>query len=126
LHPCIYQADLVIADLLTLTTHVFDEFGVRHALRPNTTTIVIVIAESVLLQRIPVDLSSFVVRKYGHGDEATRAAEAQRFAAHVSGGVAQDGRDRNAPPTRRARNRPRNRQPGVSVSARHDAIRLRR
>jgi len=77
----IYQADLVIADLSTLNANVFYELGVRHALRPNTT---IVIAESVLIQRIPFDLSSFVVHKYEHGGESISTAEQQRFVAHLS------------------------------------------
>lgn len=77
----IYHADLVIADLSTLNANVFYELGVRHALRPNTT---LVIAESVLIQRIPFDLSSFVVHKYEHGGESINAAEQQRFVAHLA------------------------------------------
>ena len=77
----IFQADLVIADLSTLNANVFYELGVRHAQRPNTT---IIIAESVLVQRIPFDLSSFVVHKYEHGGEAIGDAERQRFVAHLS------------------------------------------
>ena len=77
----IYQADLVIADLSTLNANVFYELGVRHAQRPNTT---IIIAESVLVQRIPFDLSSFVVHKYEHGGESISEAEQQRFVAHLS------------------------------------------
>jgi hypothetical protein len=53
----IYEADIVIADLSTLNANVFYELGVCHAQRPNTT---IIIAESVLMQSIPFDLSSFV------------------------------------------------------------------
>ena len=49
----IYQADMVIADLSTLNANVFYELGVRHAQRPNTT---VIIAESVLVQKIPFDL----------------------------------------------------------------------
>lgn len=78
----IFEADLVIADLSTLNANVFFELGVRHAQRPNTT---IIIAESVLLQHIPFDLSSFVVHKYEHGGEAIDAAEQQRFVDHLSG-----------------------------------------
>ncbi|MBL8351633.1 MAG: DUF4071 domain-containing protein [Burkholderiaceae bacterium] len=77
----IYQADIVIADLSTLNANVFYELGVRHAQRPNTT---IIIAESVLVQRIPFDLSSFVVHKYVHGGEAISAAEQQRFVGHLA------------------------------------------
>ena len=77
----IFQADLVIADLSTLNANVFYELGVRHAQRPNTT---IIIAESVLVQRIPFDLSSFVVHKYEHGGESIDPAEQQRFVAHLA------------------------------------------
>ena len=78
----IYQADLVIADLSTLNANVFYELGVRHAQRPNTT---IIIAESVLVQRLPFDLSSFVVYQYEHGGDKIDAAEQQRFVAVLSG-----------------------------------------
>ena len=78
----IYEADLVIADLSTLNANVFYELGVRHAQRPNTT---IIIAESVLVQRIPFDLSTFVVNKYEHGGESIDAAEQQRFVAVLAG-----------------------------------------
>ena len=78
----IYEADLVIADLSTLNANVFYELGVRHAQRPNTT---LIIAESVLVQRIPFDLSSFVVHKYEHGGEAIDEAEQQRFVALLAG-----------------------------------------
>ncbi|MEK8052868.1 TRAFs-binding domain-containing protein [Ideonella sp. DXS22W] len=77
----IYHADIVIADLSTLNANVFYELGVRHAQRPNTT---VIIAESVLVQRIPFDLSTFVVHKYEHGGEAIAEAEQQRFVAHLS------------------------------------------
>ena len=42
----------MIADLSTLNANVFYELGVRHAQKPNTT---VVIAESVLVQKIPFD-----------------------------------------------------------------------
>lgn len=77
----IYEADLVIADLSTLNANVFYELGVRHALRPNTT---IIIAESVLVQKIPFDLSAFVVHQYVHGGESISAAEQLRFVAHLA------------------------------------------
>ena len=57
----IYAANIVIADLSTLNANVFYELGVRHAQQPNTT---IILAESVLMQRIPFDLSSFVIHQY--------------------------------------------------------------
>ena len=78
----IYEADLVIADLSTLNANVFYELGVRHAQRPNTT---LIIAESVLVQRLPFDLSSFVVNQYEHGGESIDEAEQQRFVALLSG-----------------------------------------
>ncbi|MDT7838180.1 DUF4071 domain-containing protein [Aquabacterium sp. OR-4] len=77
----IYHADIVIADLSTLNANVFYELGVRHAQRPNTT---IIIAESVLVQRIPFDLGSFVVHKYEHGGESISESEQQRFVAHLA------------------------------------------
>ncbi len=77
----IYHADIVIADLSTLNANVFYELGVRHAQRPNTT---VIIAESVLVQRIPFDLSSFVVHKYEHGGETISESEQTRFVAHLS------------------------------------------
>ena len=78
----IYQADLVIADLSTLNANVFYELGVRHAQRPNTT---LIIAESVLIKRLPFDLSSFVVHQYEHGGETISAAEQTRFVALLAG-----------------------------------------
>jgi hypothetical protein len=77
----IYQADIVIADLSTLNTNVFYELGVRHAQRPNTT---VIIAESVLMQSIPFDLSSFVIHQYEHGGEEIVTGEQERFVGHLS------------------------------------------
>ena len=77
----IYEADIVIADLSTLNANVFYELGVRHAQRPNTT---IIIAESVLMQRIPFDLSSFVIHQYEHGGEEISPKEQERFVKHLS------------------------------------------
>ena len=77
----IYQADIVIADLSTLNANVFYELGVRHAQRPNST---IIIAESVLMQSIPFDLSSFVIHQYEHGGEEIVAGEQERFVGHLS------------------------------------------
>lgn len=77
----IYEADIVIADLSTLNANVFYELGVRHAQRPNTT---IIIAELVLMQKIPFDLSSFVIHQYEHGGEEISAGEQERFVNHLS------------------------------------------
>ncbi len=77
----IYEADIVIADLSTLNANVFYELGVRHAQRPNTT---IIIAESVLMQRIPFDLSSFVIHQYEHGGEEISVKEQERFVNHLA------------------------------------------
>ena len=77
----IYHADIVIADLSTLNANVFYELGVRHAQKSNTT---VIIAESVLIQRIPFDLSSFVVHKYEHGGDNISAPEQERFVGHLS------------------------------------------
>ena len=77
----IYEADIVIADLSTLNANVFYELGVRHAQRPNTT---IIIAESVLMQTIPFDLSSFVIHQYEHGGEEISAKEQARFVGHLA------------------------------------------
>jgi hypothetical protein len=76
----IYEADIVIADLSTLNANVFYELGVRHAQRPNTT---IIIAESVLMQSIPFDLSSFVIYQYEHGGEEIVIGEQERFLGHL-------------------------------------------
>lgn len=92
----IYAADYVIADLSTLNANVFYELGVRHAQRPNTT---IIIAEELLLSRIPFDLSSFVVHAYAHGGASIAAAEQTRFVGHLSGVL---GRIRAAEEARRA------------------------
>ena len=77
----IYAANIVIADLSTLNANVFYELGVRHAQQPNTT---IILAESVLMQRIPFDLSSFVIHQYEHGGEEIGAGEQKRFVTHLS------------------------------------------
>lgn len=77
----IFEADLVIADLSTLNANVFYELGVRHAQRPNTT---VLIAESLLLERIPFDLSSFVIHQYEHGGEEIGAPEQERFVSYLS------------------------------------------
>jgi hypothetical protein len=77
----IYEVDIVIADLPTLNAKVFYELGVRHAQRPNTT---IIIAESVLMQRIPFDLSSFVIHQYEHSDEEIGGGEQERFVGYLS------------------------------------------
>jgi len=82
MYQWIYQADFVIADLSTLNANVFYELGVRHAQRPNTT---IIIAESVLMQKIPFDLSSFVIHQYQHGGDEIAAAEQERFVGHLAG-----------------------------------------
>ncbi|AUH64210.1 TRAFs-binding domain-containing protein [Paracoccus zhejiangensis] len=77
----IFQADLVIADLSTLNPNVFYELGVRHAQRPNTT---VIIAESLLLQRIPFDLSSFVIHQYAHGGDEIDGEEQARFVPYLA------------------------------------------
>ncbi|MFV0299699.1 MAG: hypothetical protein ACK5IP_02240, partial [Paracoccus sp. (in: a-proteobacteria)] len=77
----IFQADLVIADLSTLNPNVFYELGVRHAQRPNTS---VIIAESLLLQRIPFDLSSFVIHQYEHGGDVIAEEEQARFVPYLA------------------------------------------
>ena len=78
----IYEADIVVADLSTLNANVFYELGVRHAQKPNTT---IIIAESVLMSKIPFDLSSFVIHQYHHGGDEIAPEEQERFVAHLAG-----------------------------------------
>lgn len=78
----IYEADIVVADLSTLNANVFYELGVRHAQKPNTT---IIIAESVLMSKIPFDLSSFVIHQYHHGGDEIVPEEQERFVAHLAG-----------------------------------------
>ncbi len=104
----IYQADIVIADLSTLNANVFYELGVRHAQRPNTT---VIIAESVLMERIPFDLSSFVIHQYEHGGEEISAREQERFVAHLSDVLAkivavEQRRKRKAPQVQRESDSP--------------------
>lgn len=104
----IYEADIVIADLSTLNANVFYELGVRHAQRPNTT---IIIAESVLMQRIPFDLSSFVIHQYEHGGEGISVKEQERFVNHLSEVLAkiiaaEQRRQETAPPARRESDSP--------------------
>ncbi len=77
----IYAADIVVADLSTLNANVFYELGVRHAQKPNTT---IIIAESVLMSKIPFDLSSFVIHQYHHGGDEIAPQEQERFVAHLA------------------------------------------
>ena len=100
MYTWIYKADFVIADLTTLNANVFYELGVRHALRPHTT---LVIAESVLVDKLPFDLSSFVVHRYEDSDTLLRvyapggdrtaavivAAEEERFVHHLSDSLGQ-------------------------------------
>jgi tetratricopeptide (TPR) repeat protein len=78
----IYEADIVVADLSTLNANVFYELGVRHAQKPNTT---IIIAESVLMSKIPFDLSSFVIHQYRHEGEEIAPQEQERFVTHLAG-----------------------------------------
>lgn len=66
MHEWICLADFVIADLTTLNANVFYELGVRHALRPSTT---LILADRKLMDRIPFDLSSFIVHAYDHPDD---------------------------------------------------------
>ena len=82
MYKWIYEADFVIADLSTLNANVFYELGVRHAQKPHAT---IIIAESVLMQKIPFDLSSFVIHQYEHGGEEIAEAEQKRFVDHLEG-----------------------------------------
>ena len=77
----IFEADIVVADLSTLNANVFYELGVRHAQKPNTT---IIIAESVLMSKIPFDLSSFVIHQYHHGGDDIAPEEQERFVAHLA------------------------------------------
>ncbi|MFQ1701961.1 tetratricopeptide repeat-containing protein [Loktanella agnita] len=72
----IFAADYVIADLSTLNANVFYELGVRHAQRPNRT---LIIAEEMLMTRVPFDLSSFVVHQYRHDGDKITQAEQDRF-----------------------------------------------
>lgn len=77
----LFDADIVVADLSTLNANVFYELGVRHAQKPNTT---IIIAESVLMQKLPFDLSHFVIHQYQHGGDEIAEADRKDFVAHLS------------------------------------------
>ncbi len=81
MYQWLYEADIVIADLSTLNANVFYELGVRHAQKPNTT---IIIAEMVLMSKIPFDLSSFVIHAYEHGGDEIAPAEQERFVTHLA------------------------------------------
>ena len=81
MYQWIYEADFVIADLSTLNANVFYELGVRHAQKPNTT---LIIAESVLMTKIPFDLSSFVLHQYVHGGDKIAEEEQERFVGYLS------------------------------------------
>ncbi|MEA3208192.1 MAG: hypothetical protein QOE70_1249 [Chthoniobacter sp.] len=80
----LYDADIVVADLSTLNANVFYELGVRHAQKPNTT---VIIAESVLMQKIPFDLSHFVIHQYQHGGDEIAKEDREKFTAHLTGVV---------------------------------------
>ncbi len=81
MYQWLYEADMVIADLSTLNANVFYELGVRHAQKPNTT---IIIAEMVLMSKIPFDLSSFVIHAYEHAGDQIAEEEQERFVAHLA------------------------------------------
>ena len=81
MYQWLYEADIVIADLSTLNANVFYELGVRHAQKPNTT---VIIAESVLMSKIPFDLSSFVIHSYDHAGDEIAADEQKRFVDHLA------------------------------------------
>ena len=81
MYQWLYEADIVIADLSTLNANVFYELGVRHAQKPNTT---VIIAESVLMSKIPFDLSSFVIHAYEHAGDKIAEEEQERFVDHLA------------------------------------------
>ncbi len=81
MYQWLYEADIVIADLSTLNANVFYELGVRHAQKPNTT---VIIAEMVLMSKIPFDLSSFVIHAYEHGGDGIAPDEQERFVSHLA------------------------------------------
>ena len=104
----LYEADIVIADLSTLNANVFYELGVRHAQKPNTT---IIIAESVLMQKIPFDLSHFVIHQYQHSGEDIADEDRKTFVSHLAGVVrdilaAEEKRKREAPDKPRLQDSP--------------------
>ena len=61
MYELLLDADLVIADLSTANPNAIYELGVRHALRPNTT---IIIVEDQF--KFPFDLSHVLLRTYQH------------------------------------------------------------
>ena len=81
MYQWLYEADMVVADLSTLNANVFYELGVRHAQKPNTT---VIIAESVLMRKIPFDLSSFVIHAYEHAGDEIAPEEQERFVTHLA------------------------------------------
>ena len=117
MYTWIYKADFVIADLTTLNANVFYELGVRHALRPHTT---LVIAESVLIDKLPFDLSSFVVHRYEDSDTLLRvyapggdrtaaviaAAEEEQFVHHLAESLGKVIEEKSRAATRLEQRRP--------------------
>lgn len=61
MYACLYEADLVIADISTANANAIYELGVRHALKPYST---IVIAEDKLIY--PFDLNHISIMRYVH------------------------------------------------------------
>ncbi len=72
------EADVVIADLSTSNVNAFYELGVRHALRPRTT---IVIVEEGFLN--PFDTNHLVMRRYRHLGDGIDFGEVERMRAEL-------------------------------------------
>lgn len=72
------EADVVIADLSTGNVNAFYELGVRHALRPRTT---IVIVEEGFLN--PFDTNHLVMRRYRHLGDGIDFGEVERMRAEL-------------------------------------------
>lgn len=74
MYELLLDADLVIADLSTANVNAVYELGVRHALRPNTT--IIMVEEGF---QFPFDLNHLVFRTYEHLGKGIDFEEAERM-----------------------------------------------
>lgn len=78
MYELLLDAELVIADLSTANPNAIYELGVRHALRPNTT---IILVEDQF--KFPFDLDHILMRTYQHLGKGIDFEEVERVKAHL-------------------------------------------